>query len=119
MRTKCKCGYDFLQQQVHGGVTGFESYALIDDKNYRLFLRSEMKVIRADNEAARLRAIGRSSRYVGSVLECPKCSRLLLFKPGGDSPGGGPILYKREEDSRPPRSEGVSRRRSRIKKPAA
>ena len=41
-------------------------------------------------------ALGRSVKYVGSLLECPKCGRFLLQKPGADEP----VVHLREEKSR-------------------
>ena len=85
----CKCGYNF------SGKTRlkreFKSFAVIDDENYRKFLKSELRVLQAKDLKAKLQAIYRSSKLVGSLFECPKCSRLMLRKPGK---GNAVILQK-------------------------
>ena len=112
MRTKCKCGYSFLQR-LAAGVTGFESYAVINDKAYQAFLKSEVTVLRSQNGTARLRAIGRSSQFVGSLFECGKCSRLLLFRPGTESLEDSPVIYEREDHECSPASVTRAEKRMR------
>ncbi len=80
MKRTCRCGYTF-SLNAPAAQREFESYALVRDKDYGKFLESERKARQSGCESERLRAIARSSRHVGSVLECPKCSRLLLVKP--------------------------------------
>jgi acetone carboxylase gamma subunit len=91
---RCKCGYSF-SAAVHRNK--FESFAVIDDRQYLEFLRSESKVLQARGEQATLREIARSSDYVGCLLECPECSRLLLLKPSAGSPESHRAFYTREE----------------------
>ena len=71
----------------------FESFAVVNDKSYQRFLKAEAAVLSADGEAARLAAIFRASKLVGSLLECPDCGRFLLSMPGGTSEA----LYLRED----------------------
>lgn len=89
---RCKCGYCFSSEMVTEDEAKFESYAVISDKDYPVFIESEIKVFQCRDERTELAAIARSSGYVGSLLECPQCSRLLLIKPGIGSAG----FYKRE-----------------------
>jgi hypothetical protein len=92
---QCKCGYSFSREAAKR-PRKFESYAVVRDRDYPALIKSEMRVLRASGEDAKLRAIARSSKYVGCLLECPKCSRLLLLKPGADDS----VIYLREEKSR-------------------
>lgn len=96
---RCKCGYSF-SQKITASPRQCESYALVNDKNYQAFLKSEIGVIQAGNERTKMCAIARSSKYLGSLLECPQCSRLVLLKPNGKSPRRGPIFFKRENNVR-------------------
>ena len=81
---RCKCGYSFSR-----GMTkkkrGYESFAVVSDSSYQTFLQSEIKVLRARTDHTKLRAILDSSQFVGTLFECPKCSRLLLLKPPASS----------------------------------
>ena len=84
---RCKCGHVFDQNADH------ESYALVNDKDYPKFLVTEMEVHQCTDEDARKAALARSSQYVGFVLECPKCFRLVVHKAGAKAVG----FYKRDE----------------------
>lgn len=77
---RCKCGYSFSQEVLGKDACGRQSYAVINDKHYRAFIRMEAKVLQARGEEKQ-RAIARSAKYVGSLHECPQCSRLLLVRP--------------------------------------
>lgn len=92
---RCRCGYKFS-----GGTAKEEAeqerYAVVRNKDYKKFLRSEMRVLNARGQLARISAIARSSRYIGSALVCPLCRRLLLVPPGG----GPAVSYKPEKPSR-------------------
>ena len=94
---QCKCGYCFAQERLKGNSQAFESYAVVNNKNYRLFIRSEIKAVQASDREKRLAAIARSSRHVGSLLECPQCSRILLLKPV--KPGVWSREFYRKEES--------------------
>jgi hypothetical protein len=80
---RCKCGYVFAR--LANRRRQFASFAVVSDQNYQRFLRAEVRVLRAADGPAQLRAIARSAKYVGSLLECPDCGRLLFASPGGDS----------------------------------
>ena len=84
---RCKCGHVFDQNADH------ESYALVNDKDYPKFFVAEMEVQQCTDEDARKAALARSSQYVGFVLECPKCFRLVVHKAGAKVAG----FYKRDE----------------------
>lgn len=84
---RCKCGHVFEQEADH------ESYALVNDKDYVKFLVAEIEVQQCADEEARQAAIARSSQYVGFVLECPKCSRLVVHTAGAKALA----FYKRDE----------------------
>ncbi len=74
---RCKCGY------VLSCVgRGFDSHVVVADRDYPAFLKSERRVLAAKTQAAKLRAIARSSELSGLLLECPQCARLLFLKPG-------------------------------------
>ena len=75
----------------------FESYAVVNDKYYRMFIRSEIKEVHANDKEKKQAAIARSSSYVGSLFECPQCSRILLIKPV--KPGVWSREFYREEES--------------------
>ena len=91
---RCLCGYKFSPRSE--GAPPYESYAIVDNKDYGKFIKLETKITHATDGSAALAAISRSSMYVGSLLECPKCSRLLLLKPVGSSSGRDVIFYQRE-----------------------
>ncbi len=86
---RCKCGHVFI-----GDSEGaHESYALVNDRDYPVFIASEIEVQQCTDDVSRQAAIARSSRYVGFVLECPQCSRLVLHQAGVE-----PLkFYKRDE----------------------
>ncbi len=81
----CKCGYRFSKPPT-GRRRKHDSFAVINDRNYPAYLKSEQRVARARSETGKLKAIAASSVYVGCLLECPECSRLLLLKPNDSSP---------------------------------
>jgi hypothetical protein len=85
---RCKCGFNFSVVE-----RSFESYAVARDSDYAAFLKSERRIQTAKTQSAKLRAIARSSELVGSLLECPQCSRILLLKPGGEQA----LFLRREE----------------------
>lgn len=93
---RCKCGYSFSGEAIKRRRK-FESFAVVNNRDYQAFLKSESRVLRARGQLARLRAIARSSEYVGCLLECPECSRVLLLKPSAGSSDGGATFYMREE----------------------
>ena len=81
---QCQCGYDFVQERINmstGDSEAFDSYAVVNDKYYRMFIRSEIKAVQARDKAKKQAAIARSSTYVGSLFACPQCSRIVLLKP--------------------------------------
>ena len=85
---RCKCGYVFS-----GTDRKFESFAVIHDRDYQAFLESERQVSAAGSEAAKLKAVLHSSQFVGSLMECPRCSRTLFLKPGA----ADWVFFRREE----------------------
>ncbi len=93
---RCKCGFLFSGQMMLQEPRPFESYAVIKDVEYQEFLKAEMKAARSDKPDARLRKLARSATFVGSLLKCPKCARLLLLTPGE----ANLEYYQREEEAR-------------------
>lgn len=81
---RCRCGYTFLLAPPLGRRT-FNSFAVVNDKVYSRFLRAESRVLRATERASKARAVASASVFVGSLLECPECGRLLLKTPDGTS----------------------------------
>ena len=96
---KCKCGYRF-SGSLHPKRCGFKSYAVIRDKDYQKVLALEAKIITASKGAKKLSLIGNASKHIGSLLECPQCSRLLFLKPNGRTSLEGPSFYVAEDLSR-------------------
>ena len=92
---RCKCGYRFALQATMRRRK-FASFAVIDNGEYQAFLKSERGVLRARGERAKLQAIARSSKYVGCLFECPKCSRVLLLKPFARQSEGDWTSYMKE-----------------------
>lgn len=63
---RCKCGYSFLREQLKSLrkdlPAEFKSYAVIDDKYYRIFLRREVEVLKCRDEENKMAALGESSQ---------------------------------------------------------
>jgi hypothetical protein len=89
---RCKCGYVF-SGEVGDPDWKYESFAVIRDRDYQAFLKLEMRVLGSKGEQAMMRAIAHSSRLVGSLTECPQCSRTLFLKPGAAD-----VVFFRRED---------------------
>jgi hypothetical protein len=77
----CKCGYVFSNMTPIRSRR-FRSFAVVNEKDYKRFLRAEIRVLRAAGLQARLRAIARSCKLIGSLRECPACGRFLFITPG-------------------------------------
>lgn len=95
----CICGFDFAQERMDRSNREWKqrSYALIGEKDYRAFIRSEMTVEQSRKSGERekfLAAIMRSSKYTGSALKCPRCARLLLIEP--ENVGASKTFYTPE-----------------------
>ena len=93
---RCHCGYDFAKQMLKGS-RAFQSFAVVNNRDYQTFLKLETKVLRARGSDAKLGAIARSSEYVGCLHVCPKCSRLLLLQPHAGASDGSLVRYTRED----------------------
>lgn len=78
----CRCGYNFVEAALAGGSV--VSYAVVNDADYQLFLKREMRVKAARGKEAKFRALARSAELVGSLKVCPVCGRLRFLKPGGE-----------------------------------
>jgi phage pi2 protein 07 len=76
---RCKCGH-----VIQPASSPPETFAVIRNSDYQKFIKSETRVLAAKDMDAKLRAIARSARLIGTMVECPKCSRTLFMKPGGD-----------------------------------
>jgi hypothetical protein len=79
---KCPCGHLF-HCLSRSEKPDYLSFALIDDRDYPAFLRYEMRVLAAPTRTEKLAAIARTVPFVGTILECPCCSRLLVLRPTG------------------------------------
>ena len=88
----CKCGYVFSNTPSIR-ARKFESFAVVNNRSYQRFLKAEVVVLGAADGIAKLLAIGRSSKLIGSLLECPDCGRFVLYLPGGSSEA----FYLRED----------------------
>ncbi len=93
---RCKCGYDFARHMIKRKRSG-QSFAVVNYKDYRAFVKLETKVLQARGSDARLRAIARSSEYVGCLHQCPECSRLLLLQPSAGASDGSLAFFTRED----------------------
>ncbi|PCJ50139.1 MAG: hypothetical protein COA73_18580 [Candidatus Hydrogenedentota bacterium] len=71
-------------------------YAVVQEDDYLEFLSAEMKVINEDDEQKKNEFILLASDYVGSLVKCPNCERLILFPPHGDAVE----FYKKDNDPR-------------------
>ncbi|SFJ44110.1 hypothetical protein SAMN05421753_12091 [Planctomicrobium piriforme] len=91
----CRCGYTFPVDSAMRNPAG-RSFALIDDKDYPAFLKEEKNAMLATEEEFSLRAIARSCRYVGCLLECPECSRILMLPANSLEAAAEPQFYSRE-----------------------
>jgi hypothetical protein len=89
---RCKCGYSFSSEAAKRHRK-FESFAVVRDRDYQAFLKSESRVLVSKGEQAKMRAIAHSSELIGSLMECPQCSRTLLLKPGA----ADMVFFRRED----------------------
>ena len=89
---RCKCGYSFSSEAAKSDRK-VESFAVIRDRDYQAFLKSESQILASKGQQAKLRAIADSSELVGSLMECPQCSRTLFLKPGAAE-----LVFFRRED---------------------
>jgi hypothetical protein len=89
---RCKCGYSFSSEAAKPDRK-FESFAVVRDRYYQAFLKSESRVLASKGEQAKMREIAHSSELVGSLMECPQCSRTLFLKPGAAD-----LVFFRRED---------------------
>jgi hypothetical protein len=85
----CRCGFNFSDEKE----CGFETYAVVQDEDYRKFLKAEMKAVACKSGDSRLAAIAHASQYVGTAYACPACDRLTLLLPAGR----GELRYALEE----------------------
>ena len=79
---QCDCGYEFVAMSIR--TRKYRSFGIIDDRDYQRFIKLEVRVAEASQPAGKLRAISKASKYIGSVLVCPDCGRLLVNMPGED-----------------------------------
>ena len=93
---RCKCGY-LYPKELRQNFRKVESYAVVRHADYMRFLKAEAKVLGSRSEAKRLDAMLRSAPYVGVLLRCPKCSRLLLIEPEKVSPEGRASFYSQDD----------------------
>ena len=81
----CRCGHVFQTMRNGQSTREFrDAFCLIPNREYRKFLKWEIKAMEADTEEKRLRALGKSSAMVGNLTECPSCGRILLQLPDSD-----------------------------------
>jgi hypothetical protein len=87
---KCKCGFNFLDENTLGAASSGKSFAVIDDESYAEFMEKEIEAY----QSAEAPAIFEASRFVGSLHECPNCARVRFA-----SPDDGPVVFYLREDS--------------------
>ena len=78
---KCICGYDFNEPADRRN-----SSIVVRDKDYRVFLKKELKIIRCRDGNRRLGLIAQNSVHAGTMHICPHCKRLVLRNPDGEDP---------------------------------
>lgn len=78
---KCICGYAYAEA-ARESRPAFESFALIDDKEYRKFLRAEINAL----ESKQLPDIAKATRLLGSLVVCPECGVIRIAWPDKDKP---------------------------------
>jgi len=88
---KCRCGNRFSDGE--DDRTG--GFALVADSDFGAFLDREWVVRerRASEGEFPLEAVLEASELVGTVRECPKCSRLMVIQAGS----GDAVFYVRDE----------------------
>lgn len=114
----CKCGYSYSNVVPPWGNPEVESYAVIDDRTYAAFLKSEVQALACSNDDSKLKALARSSDYVGFLLKCPACSRLLLVRPRASDREQRVAFYEQEgSDVNAQAAKGGRTRRQTKQKP--
>jgi hypothetical protein len=94
----CKCGYNFAAERLafaRGGPRVSESFAIVNDRRYRKFMKFEIKAWTGPKKK-RLKAIGKAAQYVGTMYRCPECARLVVLSPDADD-----VEFYVREDERP------------------
>lgn len=86
---RCVCGYDFTDDVLRSvrerGAKGHDSYLLVHDRDFKKFIRHEVKwaaSAAAKDKDGALRSIAKAAKYAGGVHVCPECARLHLWAPG-------------------------------------
>ncbi|GMV99798.1 MAG: hypothetical protein AMXMBFR84_09370 [Candidatus Hydrogenedentota bacterium] len=81
----CSCGYNYvmasLKAQQSNRPRPYKTYMVVADEDHMKYIRAEKKWLEAKGKEAKLKALSRSARYTGSLMECPKCGRFSLVKP--------------------------------------
>ena len=103
MKPHCDCGFDFVKARIE--KRRLVSYALIPHKSYRPAVRREYAIVAEKNSERKRRMIASASRYVGSLMQCPRCGSWLFDEPKRRR--GFVVLRKtRNAASKPPRVKG-------------
>jgi uncharacterized protein with PIN domain len=82
----CKCGYSFVKSTLNALEKDKEephdSYAVINDKQYKKFSKAERMIWehRKDKDK-KLNVIAKAAQYVGNMMFCPECNRLVITLP--------------------------------------
>ena len=97
---QCNCGFCFSQESLVGAKREFDSYAVINDRAYRRFIKLElaaMASLEVGDMVTYRSLLARASKYAGSIRVCPKCYRLLFVRPGARQDECVFEIYRREE----------------------
>lgn len=97
---RCKCGYLYSKVAPPWRNRSVEAYAVINYRSYRTFLKSEMQACACRDANSKLHALAHSSAYVGLLLRCPRCSRLLLLRPNRPRCGPESAFYVHDRSRR-------------------
>lgn len=83
---QCSCGYSFFHaalSHARGGKRSYESFLVVNDRDFRRFLKLELQAQSCTEEDERQKLIGWAAKYAGSLMQCPECDRWLLITPKG------------------------------------
>ena len=75
LNCKCKCGYCFASPENPHEKEKHKTFAVIDDDNYSLFMKREIRAHKSRGKAA-MRAVDLASALVSTLCVCPICSRI-------------------------------------------
>lgn len=76
---KCECGFNYAKARLDG--RDLESYAVIRDKDYRRVVKKELEYLSERDKEKKGRLLFSTSRWVGSLKQCPECGTWMFLPP--------------------------------------